>query len=82
MDEHPLFPGDVLLLCSDGVNKELTDEQVLKVVMETSDPRQVAQRVIEMANASGGQDNISVAVARIDKASFLDSIMSLLGLKK
>ena len=82
MDEHPLFPGDVLLLCSDGVNKELTDEQVLQVVMETPDPRQVAQRVIDKANASGGQDNISVAVARIDKAGILDSIMSLFGLKK
>ena len=82
MDEHPLFPGDVLLLCSDGVNKELTDDQVLQVVMETPDPRQVAQRVIDQANAAGGQDNISVAVARIEKAGIMDSIMSLLGLKK
>jgi serine/threonine protein phosphatase PrpC len=82
VDEHPVFPGDVLLLCSDGVNKELTDEQILAVVNETPDPQRAAQRVIDMANASGGQDNISVAVARLEKTGFGETIMRLLGLKK
>jgi protein phosphatase len=82
MDEHPLFPGDALVLCSDGVNKELTDDQVLKIVMETPDPKQAAKRVIDMANASGGQDNISVAVARIEQAGLLDTLLGFLGLKK
>jgi len=82
VDEHPLFPGDVLLLCSDGVNKEMTDEELLKVVLETPDPKQVAQRVIDRANATGGQDNISVAVARVEKTGFIETLMKLLGLKK
>jgi len=41
-----------------------------------------AQRVIDMANASGGEDNISVAVARLEKTGFGETIMRLLGLKK
>jgi protein phosphatase len=68
LDEHPLFPGDVLLLCSDGLGKELSDAQVLQTAMETPEPQELARRLIEMANASGGRDNITVAVGRDDKA--------------
>jgi PPM family protein phosphatase len=67
LDEHPLFPGDVLLLCSDGLGKELSDAEVLQVVNETPDPERLARRLIDMANAAGGRDNITVAVARLDK---------------
>jgi PPM family protein phosphatase len=74
LDEHPLFAGDVLLLCSDGLGKELSDDQVLQVVKEIPDPGQLAKRLIDMANAAGGRDNITVAVARIDKAGLLASI--------
>jgi protein phosphatase len=70
LDEHPVFPGDVLLLCSDGLGKELSDDQVLHVVNETSDPEQLVRRLIDLANAAGGRDNITVAVARLEKASF------------
>jgi serine/threonine protein phosphatase PrpC len=68
LDEHPLFPGDVLLLCSDGLGKELSDDQVLKMAKETSEPSELVKRLIDVANAAGGRDNITVAVARIDKA--------------
>jgi protein phosphatase len=74
LDEHPVFPGDVLLLCSDGLGKELSDDQVLHVANETSDPEKLAKRLIELANAAGGRDNITVAVARVEKASFGDTI--------
>src|SRR4030095_10348176 len=68
LDEHPLFPGDVLLLCSDGLGKELSDDQVLKMAKETPEPSELVKRLIDVANAAGGRDNITVAVARIDKA--------------
>ena len=77
LEEHPLFPGDVLLLCSDGLNKELTDEQVLDVVKETPEPRKLVARLIELCNAAGGRDNITVAVARVQKESFGEWIRSL-----
>jgi len=67
LDEHPLFPGDVLLLCSDGLGKEMTDDQILKTVIETPEPQVLVETLIKMANAYGGRDNITVAVARVDK---------------
>jgi protein phosphatase len=76
LDEHPLFPGDVLLLCSDGLGKELSDDQVLEVAKQTPDPKELVKRLIDLANAAGGRDNITVAVARIDKAGFGDWIKS------
>jgi protein phosphatase len=76
IDEHPLFAGDVLLLCSDGLGKELSDDQVLHVVNETPDPEKLARRLIELANAAGGRDNITVAVARLEKASLGQTLKS------
>src|SRR5262245_43871902 len=70
LDEHPLFPGDLLLLCSDGLGKELSDDQVLKMANETPEPSELVKRLIDVANAAGGRDNITVAVARIDRAGW------------
>jgi PPM family protein phosphatase len=64
------------LLCSDGLGKELSDDQVLKVAMETPEPSELVKRLIDVANAAGGRDNITVAVARIDKADWSASIKS------
>jgi protein phosphatase len=77
LDEHPLFPGDLLLLCSDGLGREVTDEQILQIANEIREPNHLATRLIECANASGGRDNITVAVARIDKPGFAAWIKSL-----
>ena len=74
LEEHPLFGGDVILLCSDGLGKELTDDQVLKLANETAEPSQLARRLIDMANAAGGRDNITVALARVDKPVLGDLI--------
>jgi serine/threonine protein phosphatase PrpC len=82
LEEHPLFPGDVLLLCSDGLGKELTNAQVLQTAMETPEPEKLARRLIEMANAAGGRDNITVAVCRVDKAGFGEWFKSLFKLLK
>jgi PPM family protein phosphatase len=77
LGEHPLLAGDVVVLCSDGLDKELTNELLLKTVMQISDPRQLAQQLIAMANAAGGRDNITVAVARIEKTGLSESIKGL-----
>ena len=74
LEEHPLFPGDLLLLVSDGVEKEMTDEQVLETVKATPEPAQLVKRLIEQCNAAGGRDNITVAVASLSKPGFFESI--------
>lgn len=74
LEEHPLFAGDLLLLVSDGVDKEMTDEQVLETVRANPDPAQLVKRLIEQCNAAGGRDNITVAVASLAKPGILESI--------
>jgi PPM family protein phosphatase len=77
LDEHPLFPDDVVLLCSDGLNKEMNDNAILRTVMQYAEPKQIAERLIKMANDSGGRDNITVAVARIEKAPWGERLSQL-----
>ncbi len=65
VSDHPLFPGDVLLLASDGLNKMVSDAEVARVLAEDSDPDKAVNRLIEMSRAAGGVDNITVIVARV-----------------
>ncbi len=63
----PIFSGDVLLLCSDGLSGFAEETSIIKILTEqTSDPRpdlkKVAQTLIELANFNGGGDNISVCL--------------------
>jgi protein phosphatase len=55
-------PGDRYLLCTDGLNSMIDDEAIKEGLSEEA-PDAAAWRLVEMANASGGQDNITVIVA-------------------
>jgi len=66
-DEPDLFAhgtrlGDRYLLCSDGVTAVLADHELLQVLTTITDPAEVVGRVIELANAGGGPDNITCVV--------------------
>lgn len=57
--------GDTLLLCSDGLNKHVTDEQ-LQAVLESGDPSRVCcAKLVQMALDGGGTDNVTALVARL-----------------
>jgi len=62
-----LYGGDLILLCSDGLNSMLSDEDIQSVV-EMSSHETVCVALIEAANQAGGQDNISVLVAHLGSA--------------
>lgn len=55
-------PGDKILLCSDGLNSMLKDGQILAIVNETENLDDACQRLIDTANANGGEDNITVVL--------------------
>jgi protein phosphatase len=57
--------GDRFLLCSDGLVGVVTDEEIGEVLAEIPDPEEAAKLLIEMANAAGGPDNITVIVAHV-----------------
>lgn len=57
--------NDVLLLCSDGLAGPVSDEGILKVVLDSGDDLSAAShRLIEAANESGGPDNVTCVLAR------------------
>jgi protein phosphatase len=56
---------DLVLLCSDGLNSMLADESIRDILLERGgDLDEACQALIDAANAAGGDDNISVVLAR------------------
>jgi protein phosphatase len=61
-----LEPGDVLLLCSDGLNEMVPDADIAAVLRAEPEPARACERLVAEANQRGGKDNITVIVARFD----------------
>ncbi|MEC9070828.1 MAG: SpoIIE family protein phosphatase, partial [Myxococcota bacterium] len=58
-------PGDVLLLCSDGLNGECTDDELLDLFLANEgDLDKAVQALIESACDHGGKDNVTVILVR------------------
>ena len=57
--------GDVLLICSDGVHSLIRDDEIAKL-LSSGDPKSSSGEIVDLANAKGGNDNITVVVSRID----------------
>ena len=57
--------GDVLLICSDGLHSLVTDGEIKRALTKGS-PQLCSQGLVDLANAKGGNDNITVIVTRIE----------------
>jgi PPM family protein phosphatase len=57
--------GDVYLLCSDGLTKMLKDDVIASVLRGEEDLKAAVERLITLANARGGKDNITVVLVRV-----------------
>lgn len=65
-----VLPGDLILLCSDGLSTMLTDERVASLVEEAGrDPAHAADALVAAANAQGGVDNVTVVLFEIVEGS-------------
>jgi serine/threonine protein phosphatase PrpC len=64
-EEHTLFDRDILVLCSDGLTRMVTEPEIAGTLQAEPDPVRAANRLVELANEQGGADNISVVVIRI-----------------
>jgi protein phosphatase len=54
--------GDVLLLCTDGLTKHVSEAQIAAVLARTSDPEAAVRELVALALADGGRDNVTVVV--------------------
>jgi protein phosphatase len=62
---HEAQPGDLFLLCSDGLT-DMLDDCTIAQALEMGGPLEPrAERLVEMANLNGGRDNVSLIIARM-----------------
>lgn len=83
--EFPVQVGDWLVLCSDGLTDMVEDEDIhLTISTFSANLDTVARQLVQLANDSGGRDNISVLMARVvelfpARRSILDRILAWFG---
>jgi PPM family protein phosphatase len=63
----PGRPGDVYLLSSDGLTSMVSDEEIASVLRQASSLEEAADALIRAANQSGGKDNITVVLFKLDE---------------
>jgi len=67
--ELQVFKGDILVIGSDGLSNKVKKEEISKTV-RTMPPREACRCLVALANERGGEDNITVLIARIESAAF------------
>ncbi len=71
-----LLPGDLLLLCSDGLTDMITAQQLTSVLAAKQGLLKKTERLIELANAAGGHDNITVVLLEYPVSTASTKIMA------
>jgi PPM family protein phosphatase len=62
-----LLPNDVLLLCSDGLTGLVSESDIAAVLHDEDDPEAICRTLVNRANQAGGNDNVTVVVARFEE---------------
>jgi serine/threonine protein phosphatase PrpC len=61
------LPGDLILMCSDGLTDMLSDEEIQQAVLEGGELAEVCDRLVSMANERGGLDNITAVLLLVQR---------------
>jgi protein phosphatase len=69
---HPIVPGDIFLMCSDGLSGQVRDDE-LGMILASMPPAEAARSLIDLANMRGGPDNITVIIAKTAGPSWSQS---------
>src|SRR5262249_31084723 len=59
-------PGDVYVLCSDGLSGMVQDDEIQKIVVSNPDIRDACSKLIARANEHGGEDNVTAVLIKIE----------------
>jgi serine/threonine protein phosphatase PrpC len=71
----PIVDRDRYMLCSDGLVDEISNEEILAILMQNADPQRAAECLLAAANDRGGRDNVTVIV--VDVRTSDESVNSL-----
>jgi protein phosphatase len=64
LDDLMALPGDVLILCSDGLTRHVPDDSMAEVLTNTRDLREACDLLVEAARDGGGEDNVTCVLVR------------------
>lgn len=73
LTHQPLRRGDTLILCSDGLSGLVRREEFAKMAQQEPDLPALCSALIDLANARGGPDNITVVAARFEGEGLLEA---------
>lgn len=65
--DYRLHPGDILLMCSDGLTNMVDDDDIRQVIEQPISVREKAETLVGTANDNGGKDNIAVIIIAPDE---------------
>ncbi|ATP59074.1 hypothetical protein CPT03_22720 [Pedobacter ginsengisoli] len=69
--QSPFLPGDMLLLCSDGLSDMVNRQGITGILTKKTTLQEKATELIQAANNNGGRDNITVVLVKNDKQSLI-----------
>ena len=78
VNDFPVEPDDLFMLCSDGLSDMVGDEAVAQILLHPLSIQSLADRLVAAANAAGGRDNISVLLVKANADGDKRSILSRL----
>ncbi len=67
LQELDVQAGDRLLMCSDGLTEEVSDEQIQDCLSKSNDNQKAAENLVVAAKEAGGSDNITVVIVGENK---------------
>ena len=76
--DHAVEPGDIYLMCSDGLSDMVEDGFIARVMETDATLDQKAKQLISSANACGGRDNITVLLVQANAGSKKRGLMARL----
>ena len=65
--ELPIHKDDRFLLCSDGLNNEVSAAEIRHTLETVDSPQEAAEQLVRLANSNGGNDNITVVIVDVKK---------------
>ena len=78
VNEHRVEPGDIYLMCSDGLSDMVDDAGIARILQADGSLEDKVDRLVDAANGNGGRDNISVLLAQADAEAKKKGLISRL----
>ncbi len=80
--ESPFLPGDILLLCSDGLSDMLNNKSITFILTSNKNLKEKGKALIKAANDAGGKDNITAVLVKNDKLQLMHEATKPVAIKK